>query len=235
MNLSADPEKHAARQARMKAKWNNGNGAGTPLAMAVRMPQWPTPQAHDAMSPKSPETIARQRAAGHGCSNLNEAVLERKPLWPTPNAGGGTGYMSGSNRDVWRPTLAGAVKMAPEGPPPFITADEHRGKTQAEMRETPSARDWKSGKASEETHARNSRPLNEVVERRRWPTPTKSDGEGPGTQGREGGENLRTAVGGTLNPDWTEWLLGWPPGWTACEPLGTDRFRSWLLAHGASS
>lgn len=41
-------------------------------------------------------------------------------LWPTPNAMGGTGYMSGSKRDVWRPTLESAVRMAPTGPPPLI-------------------------------------------------------------------------------------------------------------------
>ena len=26
-------------------------------------------------------------------------------------------------------------------------------------------------------------------------------------------------VGGTLNPMWVEWLMGWPVGWTDCEPL----------------
>jgi hypothetical protein len=41
-------------------------------------------------------------------------------LWPTPNAEGGTGYMSGSKRDVWRPTLELAVRMAPDGLPPLI-------------------------------------------------------------------------------------------------------------------
>lgn len=25
---------------------------------------------------------------------------------------------------------------------------------------------------------------------------------------------------GELNPDWVEWLMGWPIGWTAPEPLG---------------
>ena len=28
--------------------------------------------------------------------------------------------------------------------------------------------------------------------------------------------------GGKLNPMWTEWLMGWPIGWTALEPLATD-------------
>ena len=48
-----------------------------------------------------------------------------------------------------------------------------------------------------------------------WPTPTKSDGSGgPGVSGRAGGLNLRTAVGGQLNPAWVERMMGWPDGWT---------------------
>jgi hypothetical protein len=51
-------------------------------------------------------------------------------------------------------------------------------------------------------------------------------------------QRLRAAVtepeqlGGTLNPDWCEWFMGWPIGWTASEPLATDRFQQWLLGHG---
>lgn len=37
---------------------------------------------------------------------------------------------------------------------------------------------------------------------------------------------------GPLNPDWIEWLMGWPIGWTALEPLATDRFQRWLTQHG---
>jgi len=48
---------------------------------------------------------------------------------------------------------------------------------------TPTARDWRSGKASEATHEKNSRPLSEQV-------------------------------GGSLNPTWVEWLMGFPLGWT---------------------
>lgn len=53
---------------------------------------------------------------------------------------------------------------------------------------TPRASDWRSGKASPETMAKNSRPLCEQV-------------------------------GGLLNPHWVEWLMGYPSGWTALEPL----------------
>ena len=58
---------------------------------------------------------------------------------------------------------------------------------------TPTARDWKSGKASDATMERNSRPLSEQI-------------------------------GGSLNPTWVEWLMGWPLGWTDLKPLATDRF-----------
>jgi hypothetical protein len=36
---------------------------------------------------------------------------------------------------------------------------------------------------------------------------------GPGTAGRDGGENLRTAVSGSLNPSFVEWLMGYPLDW----------------------
>ena len=37
--------------------------------------------------------------------------------------------------------------------------------------------------------------------------------------------------GGQLNPDWVEWLMGWPIGWTACEPLEMDKFQQWPRWH----
>lgn len=35
-----------------------------------------------------------------------------------------------------------------------------------------------------------------------------------------------------LNPDWTEWLMGWPIGHTDLKPLGMDRFREYVQQHG---
>ncbi len=29
-----------------------------------------------------------------------------------------------------------------------------------------------------------------------------------------------------------EWMMGWPLGWSASEPLATDRFQQWLHSHG---
>jgi hypothetical protein len=54
-----------------------------------------------------------------------------------------------------------------------------------------------------------------------YPTPTRSDGSGgPGTTPkRTGGKNLRTVVAeldgnGRLNPQWLEWMMGVPGGWS---------------------
>lgn len=37
---------------------------------------------------------------------------------------------------------------------------------------------------------------------------------------------------GSLHPAYVEQLMGWPIGWTALEPLATDKFQQWLDAHG---
>ena len=48
MNVGADPVKHLARLARLKAKHNNGNGAGLPLGMAAKLAGWQTPTVNDS-------------------------------------------------------------------------------------------------------------------------------------------------------------------------------------------
>ncbi|WP_240789154.1 DNA cytosine methyltransferase [Pseudomonas kribbensis] len=37
--------------------------------------------------------------------------------------------------------------------------------------------------------------------------------------------------GGHLNPEWAEWLMGWPIGWTGLKPLATDKFHLWQQEH----
>ena len=36
---------------------------------------------------------------------------------------------------------------------------------------------------------------------------------------------------GQLNPQWVEWFMGWPIGWTELKPLAMDRFHEWQLQH----
>ena len=68
----------------------------------------------------------------------------------------------------------------------------------------------------------------------RLPTPTRRDWKGarkPETlkaKGRDERNSLPDAIeyqnGGQLNPDWVEWLMGWPIGWTS---LQTFEWGNW--------
>ena len=60
-----------------------------------------------------------------------------------------------------------------------------------------------------------------------WPTPTARDWKG---KGREW--SLPNHLGGSPNPTWVEWLMGWPIGWTDLKPLETDKFQQWCEKHG---
>lgn len=77
---------------------------------------------------------------------------------------------------------------------------------------------------------------------RKWPTPVASmaKGSSPGSLVRKSGadrsgDRLDHAVmasdGGQLSPEWVEWLMGWPIGWTGLKPLAMDRFREWERQH----
>jgi len=42
-------------------------------------------------------------------------------------------------------------------------------------------------------------------------------------------------INGQLNPQWVEWLMGWPIGWACLKPLAMDKFREWQQQHGGFS
>jgi hypothetical protein len=79
-----------------------------------------------------------------------------------------------------------------------------------------------------------------------WPTPLKSDynqrrksdnwagSDLPSmvTEVEELSGNIQPKSGGSLNPTWVEWLMGWPLAWTDLRPSGTDKFHKWPHSHG---
>ena len=76
-----------------------------------------------------------------------------------------------------------------------------------------------------------------------FPTPQASDCRDRGNlgspviqrriqKGKQIGLSMSVSdISGALNPDWVEWLMGWPIGWTDLKPLEMDKFQSWLKAH----
>lgn len=66
----------------------------------------------------------------------------------------------------------------------------------------------------------------------RVPTPTVQDAKNNAAPSQAERNALNVTVGGPLNPDWVEWLMGWPIGWTDLRPLAMGRFQQWLSSHG---
>jgi hypothetical protein len=75
------------------------------------------------------------------------------------------------------------------------------------------------------------------------PTPLNDDGSNvnPSEKRRETlaswvRDRNRDAInyGARQNPQWWEWVMLWPLGWTDCLPLETDKFQQWLHSHGKS-
>lgn len=72
---------------------------------------------------------------------------------------------------------------------------------------------------------------------KRLPTLVARDYRHPGRSrlewtGSKSGDCLPQVIGGPLNPEWCEWFMGWPIGWTELKPLGTAKFRQWQQQHG---
>ena len=80
-NDTESPESWLARAALLKEKHHNGNGAGMPLAVAVKVADWPTPRASESEN-RQTKASPSQLAGEHGWS-FGAAVNHQ---WPTPNA-----------------------------------------------------------------------------------------------------------------------------------------------------
>ena len=81
-----------------------------------------------------------------------------------------------------------------------------------------------------------SKPANlrdQVSNMKKWPTPTVHNAKetnAPSEHSRNT-PTLAAQAGGTLNPTWVEWLMGWPLGWTDLKPLEMDKFQEWQQQH----
>ena len=158
-----------------------------------------------------------------GKGNLEEqvgAAETARAMWPTPRASEGAKQPNDANRDS--PCLSWVVKNPQLWP-------------------TPTVQDSKND-ANPSSMERNFFALHAAV--KVWSTPTARDanslakvsrGNGSKEKGNELVEPLPVQVGGSLNPTWVEWLMGWPLGWTSLDALAMDRFQQWLRLHGEFS
>lgn len=119
-------------------------------------------------------------------------------------------------------------------------------KAEREMLPTPTATDARKGYASAPgpKNARGRQTLSGAVQAKLWPTP-KATPSGPdfarASRPGSGGDDLPTAVArqqqapGQLNPEWVEWLMGFPTGWTALPRSATPSSRRSRSGSGGAS
>ena len=90
-----------------------------------------------------------------------------------------------------------------------------------------------------QNHRQNGQPIqirlvDQVNNSRLWPTPVArmhKDGGNP-SEYKRNEIPLAAQAGGPLNPEWVEWLMGWPQEWTDLKPLAMDKFQKWQQEHG---
>lgn len=91
-------------------------------------------------------------------------------------------------------------------------------------------------------YAQGGMPLSLAVQR--LPTLLACDAtkprRGPNSIAKGGGPHIRDVLDpgrelGPLNPDWCEWFMGFPIGWTASSALETPRFHEWRQQHSPLS
>lgn len=214
------------------------------LTVASGSSCWATPAASLTNDGEEPGTfLARQerlRAKGINGNGAGMPLTVEAKLWPTASARDGDPRRAPTRPDseAWRRKVErGAVNAA------GLLSDDLSSSAVAVVQRwnnwpTPAARDGRDGRASPETMARNSRPLNEVAVML-WPTATATDAKASGAAGystaggRHAGVTLTDAAvrgllapttpmdgsstsvaGRALNPPFVEMLLGWPLGST---------------------
>lgn len=100
-------------------------------------------------------------------------------------------------------------------------------------------------------HSTQERPMTETeygLSGRLWTTPSASDSSRGGCitekmTGTSLAQQVNTpsrtptfalqldTITGPMNPEWVEWLMGWPIGWTELKPLAMDKFQEWQRQH----
>ena len=181
--------------------------------LLVNQVNWQTPVANDSV----------ERAKGNYNSRGEAKLSAQVKMWPTPRA---------SEAEKSSRTVAGAQREVARGKGADLSTVVRA--MHVETFPTPAARDYRSVTGREhlqrDNHMQNLNVA--AVYRQTWPTPCARDyigRSGAGRQERRGNPSdtlpnavwnyLIPTVGdknkvGHLNPDWVEWLMGVPTGWT---------------------
>ena len=89
----------------------------------------------------------------------------------------------------------------------------------ARMYPTPTRFDATCGDLEGKEYTGTRHAMKLIQAAKMWPTPIATDWKNRGCRDyrRNREHQLQTEVGGKLNPDWVEWLMGFPAGWTSLQ------------------
>lgn len=217
---NGEPEAFLERKRRSVARGNSMGISLTDLNMQVKAAQkgmWPTPNTRGFNDDGAMAMLAEACDSFEEMSGMayRQNKKKKEKYWPTPTvvcATGGQTSRSGDRKGEL--LLAGAVKQWPTPrAEDSQCAGGHRGK-------------------DDTLYGMVCRPK----ETKNFPTPIAGSSHYGGTMGEWGGSGntLRQTdpdlAGGSLNPTWVCWLMGWPLGWTSMEPLPPETWAAWQWA-----
>lgn len=186
---------------------------------------WPTPNCRPEK--EGLESVEKRIERGDKVQiSLVAAVQKAERVWPTPA--------------TWGFAAEGQIQGLIRNCNSIEEAEAMAGSFAKRVRDrwpTPTVQD--SNKATKRWRDDHQNNLTAAVAN--WPTPTRSDykGSGPKMVRNDGKPKDRLDFivernpdgspknGGKLNPDWVEWLMGWPIGWSSTEPMTGPIQWSW--------
>jgi hypothetical protein len=158
-------------------------------------------------------------------TTIQNKEWENKTFWPTPTTKGYGHGSEGQYQNLYKKMMQGIITKEELEIMTATKMENHR--SYAKMKRlwtTPTARDWKGSTMTPNHPEGFNRSLANDV--KLWPTPAAANSKGAvkarfmGSDQYRGNldEAVRTHKGdGQLNPQWVEWLMGYPEGWTDLE------------------
>lgn len=171
--------------------------------------KWLTPTASNTSTGENTQSFVKRNGdRSERCAQSLAAQVNDPNTWPTPTASMHKG--AGKNGKM-RNRLDYATERWPTP-----QARDHKGASKrakngegddlpnaVKKYPTPAARDYKGANGFDTTQEKLSEGKRSHL------------GQLPNVVQQENG----AAIQGNLNPDWVEWLMGWPIGWTSRKPL----------------
>ena len=177
---------------------------------------WPTPNCHNHFPPNTspPGEGKAAPSSKHALQTVVHGIKDGKPWYPTPPAAD------------WSPTdgdLLASIRGYPTQRATWPTPTAIEARTGC---------GYQNGKGGQVYLTLTGAVGAAKVPDRFYMTPLANDADKGGTntldrQIRCGDPKGRNPCAGSLNPDWVEWLQGWPLGWTHLDPLESADIRPW--------